>query len=446
MVLNPQFELIMISLNNPQTAIPNPQSEYDVIVIGAGASGMMAAGRAAEIGARVLLLEKMPRVGLKLGITGKGRCNLTNQGDIQLFLKSYSPDGRFLRNCFARFFNQDLMHFFEQRGVSLVVERGGRVFPQSNRALDVVSALLAQLKDNKVVLLKGYPVEELLIQSGQVNGVKTSQGSFKSRTVVLASGGASYPRTGSTGDGYRLAHQIGHRIIPVRPYLVPLVIKETWVKDLQGLALKNVSATVYTGGGKGPSEFGEMLFTHFGVSGPIILTLSGCAVDRIKEGRVEISINLKPALTQEQLDERLKKEFKTHHLKGLQAILKLLLPNRMIPVFLELAGIPGAKKGNQISAEERRRIKSLLTDLRMTVSGTRPLEEAIITAGGVHLKEVDPRTMESKILPGLFLCGEILDIQGKTGGYNLQAAFSTGWVAGESAAKRVASCKLRVTG
>ena len=429
----------MVQSFNAEPATRNPRPVFDVIVIGAGASGMMAAGRAAEIGARVLLLEKMPRAGLKLGITGKGRCNLTNQGDIQLFLKSYSPDGRFLRNCFARFFNQDLMHFFEQRGVPLVVERGGRVFPQSNRALDVVSALMAYLKDNKVVLLKGYPIEELLIQSGQVNGVKTSRGFFKARTVILAAGGASYPRTGSTGDGYRLAHQAGHRIIPVRPYLVPLVIKETWVKDLQGLALKNVSATVYAAGVKGSSEFGEMLFTHFGVSGPIILTLSGSAVDRLKEGRVEISINLKPALTQEQLDERLKKEFMTHHLKGLQAILKLLLPNRMIPVFLELAGIPGAKKGNQISAEERQRIRSLLTDLRLTVSGPRPLEEAIITAGGVSLKEVDPRTMESKIVPGLFLCGEVLDIQGKTGGYNLQAAFSTGWIAGESAAKRVAS-------
>jgi predicted Rossmann fold flavoprotein len=419
---------------SPEPATRNSQPVYDVIVVGAGASGMMAAGRAAEMGALVLLLEKMPRAGLKLGITGKGRCNLTNQGDIQLFLESYSPDGRFLRNCFARFFNQDLMNFFEQRGVPLVVERGGRVFPKSNRALDVVSALLAYLKKNRVTLVKEHPVQEILVQSGKVEGIKSPKGTFKARAVILALGGASYPGTGSTGDGYRLAQQAGHTIIPIRPCLVPLVIKEAWVKGLQGLSLKNVTASIYINGRKGPSEFGEMLFTHFGISGPIILTLSGRVVDRLKEGRVEISINLKPALTPEQLDERLKRELKAHHLKGLQSVLKFLLPGRMIPVFLELVRIPGEKKGNQISAEERLRIKTFLTDWRMTVTGPRPLEEGIITAGGVHLKEVDPKTMESKIVKGLFLCGEILDIQGKTGGYNLQAAFSTGWVAGESAA------------
>ena len=374
----------MVQSFNPEPATRNPQSIYDVIVIGAGASGMMAAGRAAEVGAKVLLLEKMPRAGLKLGITGKGRCNLTNQGEIQSFLESYSPDGRFLRNCFSRFFNQDLMNFIEQRGVPLVVERGGRVFPKSNRALDVVSALMAYVKEKGVTLKKEQTVKEILVHSGQVQGVSTNREILKARAIILAAGGASYPRTGSTGDGYRMAQKAGHRIIPIRPYLIPLVIKEAWVRELQGLALKNVSATVYVNGRKGPSEFGEMLFTHFGISGPIILTLSGSIVDVLKQGQVEISINLKPALTQEQLDERLKRELKAHHLKGLQAILKLLLPNRMIPLFLSLAKIPGDKKGNQISAEERNRLKTLLTDLRMTVSGPRPLEEAIITAGGIR--------------------------------------------------------------
>jgi predicted Rossmann fold flavoprotein len=448
-LLTPQSAIrneIMTCLPNPKPATRNPQSSFDVIVIGAGASGMMAAGRAAEMGARVLLLEKMPRVGLKLGITGKGRCNLTNQGDIQSFLDSYSPDGRFLRNCYARFFNQDLMNFFDQRGVPLVVERGGRVFPKSNRALDVVSALMIYLQKQGITLRKEQTVKEILIQTGQVQGVLTARETLKAPVVILATGGASYPRTGSTGDGYRLAQRAGHRIIPIRPYLIPLVIKEAWVKELQGLSLKNVSATVLAGDRKGSSEFGEMLFTHFGISGPIILTLSGGVVDILKEGRVEISINLKPALSPDQLDERLKRELKALHLKGLQTILKLLLPNRMIPIFLELVKIPSDKKGNQISAEERWRLRSLLTDWRMTVTGPRPLEEAIITAGGVHLKEVDPKTMESKIVQGLFLCGEVLDIQGKTGGYNLQAAFSTGWVAGESAAKRVTSNELQVTG
>jgi len=431
----------MVPQDNPKSEIRNPKSIYDVIVIGAGASGMMAAGRAAECGARVVLLEKMSRVGLKLGITGKGRCNLTNQGDIQTFLDRFSPDGRFLRNCFARFFNEDLIAFFEQRGVPLVVERGGRVFPQSNRALDVVSALLAYLKENRVKLIKESSVQEIRIQSGRVEGVKLSQGVLEAPAVILATGGASYPQTGSTGDGFRMARKAGHTLVPIRPFLVPLMIKEPWVPELQGLSLKNISASVYLNGRKKISEFGEMLFTHFGISGPIILTLSGQVGDWLKEGQVEISLNLKPALTEKQLDERLKRELLTHHLKGIQGVLKFLVPNKMTPIFLTLLQIPGDKKGNQITAEERQRLKTLLTDLRLTVSGTRPLEEAIITAGGISLKEVDPRTMESKIIKGLFLCGEVLDIQGKTGGYNLQAAFSTGWVAGESAAERVRRCE-----
>jgi predicted Rossmann fold flavoprotein len=429
----------MVPQNNLQSTIHNPQSIYDIIVIGAGASGMMAAGRAAQCGARVLLLEKMPRVGLKLGITGKGRCNLTNQGEIQPFLDSFSPDGRFLRNCFARFFNQDLMAFFEQRGVPLVVERGGRVFPQSNRALDVVSALMAYLKEYQVKLSKEHPVMEIRIQAGRVEGVQHSQGILTAPAVILATGGSSYPQTGSTGDGFRMARTAGHTIVPLRPCLIPLTIKEHWVTELQGLSLKNVSASVYLDGRKKTSEFGEMLFTHFGISGPIILTLSGQVTDWLKDGQVEISLNLKPALTEKQLDERLKRELQTHHLKGIEGVLKFLLPNRMIPPFLDLLHIPGEKKAHQITAEERHRLRNLLMDLRLTVTGTRPIEEAIITAGGISLKEVDPKTMESKIINGLFLCGEVLDIQGKTGGYNLQAAFSTGWVAGESAARQVGS-------
>jgi predicted Rossmann fold flavoprotein len=389
------------------------------------------------------LLEKMPRVGLKLGITGKGRCNLTNQGDIHTFLESYSPEGRFLRNCLARFFNQDLMNFFEQRGVPLVVERGGRVFPKSNQAGDIVSALFGFVKDKKVSLIKGHQAVEILVHSGRVEGVKTQNEAFNTRAVILATGGASYPKTGSTGEGYQIAQKAGHTIVPIRPFLIPLKVREPWVKGLQGLSLKNVSATVFVNGRKDRSEFGEMLFTHFGVSGPIILTLSGRVADVLKQGSVEISINLKPALTQEQLDERLKRELKTHHLKGLQGILKFLLPNKMIPIFLALTKISGDKKGNQITAEERLRMRTLLTDVRLTVTGTRPLEEAIITAGGVLLKEVNPKTMESKIVRGLFLCGELLDIQGKTGGYNLQAAFSTGWVAGESAADKIIKLKAQ---
>jgi hypothetical protein len=326
------------------------------------------------------------------------------------------------------------MDFFEQRNVPLIVERGGRVFPKSNRALDVVSALLSYLKKNRVVLKREQPVEDILVESAKVQGVVTKQGIYKSPAVILAAGGASYPKTGSTGDGYRLAQKAGHALIPIRPHLIPLVVNEPWVRELQGLSLKNVSATVLFNGKKGPSEFGEMLFTHFGISGPIILTLSGFVVDALKKGPVEISLNLKPALTFEQLEERLKREFKDHHMQALQNIFKLLSPKRLIPVCLDLAKIPGEKKGHQISAEERLRLRNILTDLRLNIIGARPLEEAIITAGGVSLKEADPRTMASKVVQGLYLCGEVLDLQGKTGGYNLQAAFSTGWVAGESAA------------
>jgi predicted Rossmann fold flavoprotein len=410
------------------------ESGYDVIVIGAGASGLMAAGMAGASGARVLLLEKMSRAGLKLGITGKGRCNVTNLGDLEDFIRSYSPDGRFLRNCFARFFNRELMTFFEDRGVPLVVERGQRVFPKSNRALDIVSALLRFIRDEGVVLLKEHPVQEILQQEGRVQGVVSRGTGFKASQVVLACGGASYPQTGSDGEGYVLARKAGHSLTAIRPWLIPLEVREPWIKDLQGLSLKNVTATFYLDERKIASEFGEMLFTHFGVSGPIILTLSGKVADLPDQGKRELSINFKPALSQEQLDERLQRELKLHHLKGLQGILPFLVPKALIPVILDHSKIPGSKKGNQITSEERARLRKVLTDFRLSLTGTRPLEEAIVTAGGVRLKEVDPKTMESKILAGLFLCGEVLDIQGKTGGYNLQAAFSTGWAAGKSAA------------
>ncbi len=412
-------------------------SSPGVIVIGGGASGLMAAGRAAEMGARVLLLEKMPRLGLKLGLTGKGRGNLTNLGDIQTFIQSYSPDGRFLRNCFARFFNQDLMDFFETRGVPLTVERGGRVFPVSDRALDLVSALLRYGQQGRVRITKEHPVEKIEIEEGAVTGVRSGGRFIEAQAVVLATGGASYPQTGSTGDGYRLARSLGHTIIPVRPYLIPLVTGEDGVAGLQGLALKNVRATLYLKGAKDQSEFGEMIFTHYGLSGPIILTLSGRVVDWLPQGKVEVSLNMKPALTAEQIDLRLQREFQENPLKGAGSVLKNLLPARMIPVFLSRTDIPADKKSNQITSGERQRIKDLLSDFRLTVQGHRPLEEAIITAGGIALKEVDPRTLESKMIKNLFLCGEVLDIQGRTGGFNLQAAFSTGWVAGTQAAQGI---------
>jgi predicted Rossmann fold flavoprotein len=397
----------------------------------------MAAGRAAELGARVLLLEKMPRLGLKLGIAGKGRGNLTNLGDIQTFIQSYFPDGKFLRNCFARFFNQDLIDFFEGLGVPLAVERGQRVFPVSDRALDLVSALLRYGQQGRVMISKEHPVEKIEIEEGVAKGVWSRGRFFEAQAVVLATGGASYPQTGSSGDGYRLAKSLGHTIIPVRPYLIPLVTGEDWIHGLQGLSLKNVQANLYIKGAKDQSEFGEMIFTHFGLSGPIILTLSGRAVDGLPKGKVEVSLNLKPALTAEQIDLRLRKELQENPLKGAGSVMKNLLPSRMIPVFLFRADVPAEKRCNQITSTERNRIKNLLSDFRLTIQGYRPLEEAIITAGGIALKEVDPRTLESKKIKNLFLCGEVLDIQGRTGGFNLQAAFSTGWVAGSQVAQAI---------
>jgi predicted Rossmann fold flavoprotein len=412
-------------------------SPFQIVVIGGGASGLMAAGRAAEMGARVLLLEKMPRLGLKLGITGKGRCNLSNLGDMATFLKNYSPDGRFLRNVYGRFFNRELLAFFEDRGVPLVVERGQRVFPASNRALDVVTALLKYTRQGKVMIIKEAPVERIEARGDAVRGVWQSGQFHPAGAVILAAGGASYPQTGSTGDGYRLAEGLGHTVVPIRPYLVPLVTSEPWVAELQGLALKNVRAALYQGGKQEQAEFGELLFTHFGLSGPIILTLSGRAVELLAGGPVEIVLNLKPGLDERQVDLRLQREFQTHPRQQIKSILKYLLPASLIPFFLEQAGVDGEKPGHQVSAGERKQLGKILRAWPIPIQGHRPLAEAIITAGGISLKEVDPRTLESRLVRNLYLCGEVLDIQGLTGGFNLQAAFSTGWVAGTSAAEKV---------
>jgi hypothetical protein len=403
----------------------------------------MAAGRAAACGASVTLLEKMPRLGLKLGITGKGRCNVTNIGAINDYVANFSPDGRFLINALNRFFHHDLTGFLDARGVPTVVERGQRVFPASNRALDVVSALLRFTKEHGVSIIKNCAVKHIRVENNQVIGLDTSRGYFSADRVILATGGASYPQTGSTGDGFRMAQELGHTIAPIRPYLVPLLIKGPYAKELQGLALKNVRASVYVQGEKIDEEFGEMLFTHFGISGPIILSLSRAAVDHLDKGRVEISLCLKPALDAKTLDARLIREFQSQGKRQFKNILLALLPQRLAATVPNLLGIPGEKKGAEITIEERRNLADFLHDWRLTVTGARPLAEAIVTAGGVLTKEINPVTMESKRIQGLYFCGESIDLQARTGGYNLQMAFTTGWIAGESAAT---SCGLRVAG
>jgi hypothetical protein len=407
----------------------------DVIVIGGGASGLMAAGRAAELGAQVLLLEKMGRVGIKLALTGKGRCNLTNSGELQDFIESYRHNGKFLYNVFSRFFNEDLIAFFKARGLSTVEERGRRIFPASQRSQDVVRVLRDFISSHGVRVLIHTPGRDIVVDGGRAVGVRTDSGIFYGRRVILAAGGASYPQTGSSGEGYRMAEKLGHTLQPIRPSLVPLEIEEAFVRDLQGLALKNVRVTLRAGGQKVGAEFGEMLFTHFGVSGPIILTLSGDAVDRIGRQKVELSVDFKPALSGEQVEARLIRELHAHHRKKISSILTHLLPQRLVPIFIRRGDISANLKGTEVQSAERKRLGRLLKDWRLTVRSPRPLEEAIVTAGGVSVNEIHPLTMESKKVKGLHFCGEMIDVDGKTGGYNLQAAFSTGWVAGEAAAK-----------
>ena len=408
-----------------------------VIVVGGGAAGFMAAGQAAEMGAETLLLEKMNHPGRKLRIAGKGRCNLTNVAPLSEFITHFGPNGRFLRQAFARFFSSDLAAFFEQLGVRTVTERGGRVFPVSGQAQDVVDALVRWIGERGVTLQTRSPVKRLLVEGGRVTGVQASRGRVhRADAVIVATGGASYPATGSTGDGYRLAQAVGHTIVPIRPALVPLETAGDIAPRLQGLSLRNVTVRVWVNGKEQAEAFGEMLFTHFGLSGPIILSLSRQVVDALRLGqRVILSIDLKPALDERRLDARLLRDLDAHGKRHFRTLLKGLLPSKLIQVCIDLTDIPPDKAAHQITSEERLRLRAWLKDFRLEVTGHRSFAEAIITAGGVDTREVDPRTMASRLVEGLYFAGEVLDVDADTGGYNLQAAFSTGWVAGRSAAR-----------
>lgn len=416
-----------------------------VIVVGGGAAGLMAAGQAAAAGASVLLLERTARLGAKLRITGKGRCNLTNTSPLEEFLEHFAfldhdPSSRsFLRNAFARFFAPELVAFFQELGVPTVVERGGRIFPASEDAHQVAEALVRFVRSQGVEIRLRSRVAHLIQEGNQLSGVALERGELiRAGAVIIATGGASYPKTGSTGDGYRLAQEAGHRIIPIRPALVPLIIAGSEPKAMMGLSLRNVEVRLLLDGQDFARDWGEMLFTHYGVSGPIILTLSGPAVARLGQGQLEMSINLKPALTPEELDARLRRDLDRYSKRIFRNLLKELLPQKMIDVVIARSGIPPDKPGHQITGAERQRLRDLLQDFRLTIIGHRPLEEAIITAGGVDTREIDPRTMASRLVRGLYFAGEVLNIQADTGGYNLQAAFSTGYVAGQSAAQFVA--------
>ena len=406
-----------------------------VIVVGGGAAGLLAAGFASERGLQVTVLEKNDRPGRKLMITGKGRCNVTNACALVNELTDNVPgNGRFLYAAFTRFMPADMMELLEAEGVPLKIERGNRVFPVSDKAVDIVDALVGFAKKRGAVIRTGVTVESLRTENGRVTGVTDKNGVFyPAENVLLATGGKSYPLTGSTGDGYRFAESAGHTVTPLRPSLVPLETENRIWRKAQGLSLKNIAITIINTGTYQEvyTDFGELLFTHFGVSGPVILSASAHLGD-ITPGKYLLSIDLKPALSEEKLDARLVREFAAAPNKALANALGTLLPRSLIPVIVALSGIDPALRVNQITREERQSLTYLLKHLESPVAAARPIEEAIVTAGGVNVKEIDPKTMASKLCRGLYFAGELIDVNAYTGGFNLQIAFSTGAAAGRS--------------
>jgi len=405
-----------------------------ILVIGAGASGMMAAGQAALAGADVTILEKMGGAGKKILISGKGRCNITNNSEVNQFLTHFNRNGRFLHQPFSQFFAPELMTFFENLGLSLITERGDRVFPASGNSHDVVSTLLRWLKSLNVTIRFNTPVTSLILNNGSVQGVRAKGQNVHSDSVILATGGSSYPSTGSSGDGYVLLENAGHTIVPLRPALIPLVVKDSMVHTLAGLDVKNTGLRIFINGKRKKVDFGEVGFTRFGIGGPLILTHSLFLVDNIKAGNnVELALDLKPALDEQKLDSRLLRDLQKRHDEKLESVLRGLLPKQLVKAALHYCGLDRHKEAGNLRSQERRRLLHWLKDFRIKIDDYRPLREAIVTAGGVAVKEVAPHTMESKLIKGLYITGELLDIHGDTGGYNLQAAFSTGWLAGKSA-------------
>lgn len=406
-----------------------------IAVIGAGVAGLLAAVHAAELGADVHLFEKMDRIGLKMGITGKGRCNLTNSAPIGEFIAKTPGNGKFLYSAYGRFSNTDLLALLRRWGMETVTERGGRVFPKSEDAQEVRRLFMRKLEEAGVTLHLSDPVHHILTEDGRAAGVETSRGTWAADAVILATGGKSYPRTGSTGDGYRMAAELGHTVTALRPALIPLVCSNAYCRELQGLSLRNVTLTVAAGGRRKASLLGEMIFTHFGISGPIVLSLSDQVSLWLSQGHaVTGEINLKPALSEEVLDRRILRDLAKFHLKQMRNALQELMPHRLIDVILHMSDIPPELPVSELTRHQRANLRYAVQHMPLSITGTRPIEEAIVTAGGISVKEIQSSTMESKLVAGLYFAGEVMDIHAFTGGYNLQAAFSTGWVAAESAA------------
>ncbi len=418
-----------------------------VIVVGAGAAGLIAAGRAAELGADVLLLEKMEEAGKKILISGKSRCNITNSAPMREFLSYYGPNGRFLRNAFHRFFRDDLLRLLRRYGVETQVERGGRIFPTSGEADDVRDALLRYASEHGAHVRYRTEVREVTTAGDRVSGVVLWDGTrLGAQTVILATGGASWPATGSTGQGYVMAQDLGHTIEPLQPALVPLtVVERTMVKRLQGISLRNISCTLWAKDAAGRDqeieipypmpETGEMLFTHFGVSGPLILTASTAVVDALRSGHeVKLLIDLKPGMSEDEVHSRLQSEFETHPHRHLRNLLRGWVPSALADVLAELSPVAGDREIHTVRSEERAELVQMIKAFRWTISGSLPLAAGMVTAGGVALEEIDPVTFASKKIKGLYIVGELLDLAADTGGFNLQAAFSSGYLAGEAAA------------
>ena len=410
----------------------------NIIVVGGGAAGLLAGIAATELGAQVMILEKMRTPGRKMLITGKGRCNITNNCEIAEIIRNLPGNGRFLNSALHRFSNDDMIYLLESHGLQTKVERGGRVFPVTDKAKDVVDTLLNIYREKGGKLLVDQTVSKILIEDGCVAGVVTNDGNkYTADAVIITTGGASYPGTGSDGNGFTLAKACGHTIITLKPSLVPLESDSEYIKSLQGLSLRNVKASICCGEKVLASEFGEMLFTHFGFSGPIILSLSKAVAEAFAAGNkdLDLIIDLKPALDVQKLDMRIQRDFANYLRKQLVNGMKDLLPGRLISVVLDAAFLNPDKPINQISKEERSRLVYNLKNLSFPITGTRPLAEAIVTAGGVSTKEINPKTFESKIVKKLYFAGEVIDVDGYTGGYNLQAAFSSGYAAGYAAAQ-----------
>lgn len=396
---------------------------------------MMAAITAARRGFKVTLVEKNEKLGKKLFITGKGRCNITNAGDTEDLFNSIVTNRKFMFSSFNGFSNYDTLGFFDELGLQIKIERGNRVFPESDHSSDVIGALNRELKRLSVDVRLNTEVKDIIVNDGKATGVvikcSGKESTIQADNVIVATGGNSYQSTGSTGDGYRFARKLGHSVTPILPALVPFNVAEDWESDLQGLSLKNVSIVVLDGKQEIYSDFGEMLFTHFGVSGPLILSASSFAARRIKEHPLKLIIDLKPALSQEQLDERILRDFDEEKNKAFKNSLDKLLPKKMIPVIVRLSDIDGNKKVNEITKQERQRLVSLIKGLELTLTGLRGFNEAIITQGGINVREINPTTMESKLVKNLYFAGEVLDVDALTGGFNLQVAWSTGYAAAD---------------